>query len=339
MKNRLIITEDEKRRILGLHKSLMVEQPVSNPEEYDRRINYSCVLNHPNMSTQTPTGGETEYILGNLKFKLNGTYYVDDNPSNLLTYSCKNNTIVTQGHGSIKSTQNFLKPNYDCVKNHRYMSTQTRTGGETEYIWGNLKFKLNGTYYNEKDPNKLYGYFCNPNNIENIITDKHGDIKADSQPSKDTIVTDFDRAWDYKKTDNNDVYVKKKNTEKWYKVTDEDTKENILSVVFKVKLPCTFPKEACPSFDGGVWLDDKNTDKDMDLDKQLKFCSKNYCALKWIQASLNFFIREKDTTGHKKLKDEKQIEVDGKFGTDTQNLLYKLLGKNTASKNDIVKQY
>jgi hypothetical protein len=50
---------------------------------------------------------------------------------------------------------------------------------------------------------------------------------------------------------------------------------------------------------------------------------------------LNAIITDEGRKGHEKLKDQKPITVDGKFGNQTQNLVYKLLSKLTATPSEV----
>ena len=279
MKKRLIITEEEKSRILGLHKSLMMEQPLLDPEQYEKNMKFGCVVNHPYMTQQTKTGGKTEYIWGNLYFKLDGTYYVEGNPENLLTYSCDQNVVVTQNHGRIKPSMNQI---------------------------------------------------ITPNSEQGVANPE----QAKTEEKKENIVTNFDRKYNYKKEGDKYFYQLKSTPDKWIEATNPSTKSAIGVQVFKDKGACIFPKDPCPSYDGKEWEDSNNTEQDK-KEKNIGFCTTNYCSAKYVQDTLNAIITDEGRKGHEKLKGQKPITVDGKFGTQTQNLVYKLLSKLTATPSEV----
>jgi hypothetical protein len=157
-----------------------------------------------------------------------------------------------------------------------------------------------------------------------------GSPAADEQQKpKETIVKDFDRAWDYKKI-GDDVYVKRKNTEKWTKVGGE-TKSSILSQVFKDTKACVYPAgELCPNYIGFTDVEKEGTSN-----TKIGFCSKKYCTVKYIQSLLDTLI----AIEVEPLKGFSEIKIDGKFGKNTKNLVFALTGNVTATPNEIKKKY
>ena len=161
---KLIITEDEKRRILGLHKSLLREdtanpigQPYLDATQKLEVIQKACELN-PDVIIGPQT---TNAIVNKLK----------------------------KGEGKPSETT------YDCVTSNVYM-TKVEMGGnmKPEYEYGDLRFKLDGTYVDSKEPSVKYTYTCSVDSegkFTIISTLGHGDISKDQHWGKVKKTTKF----------------------------------------------------------------------------------------------------------------------------------------------------
>jgi hypothetical protein len=294
MKKRLLISEEEKNRILGLHKSKLInEQGDYQMDKKDKEIEQ--VLNSP--IVDTPIANPDEVV-------------VDP------------------------------KVKYSCVTEHPYISTQTPNNQATRYIWGNLFFTLDGKYFRGGNEGDKFNYFCEGKIIK---TEKDGNIKPSMNqsvtPDGVKVVTDFDKKYNYKKDGDMYYFQLKSKPESWNEAKGE-AKIAIGYQVFKDKSVCKFPAgDACPNYNGEKWNENPEKDK-VDFDKtQIGFCSTKYCSVKYIQDTINAIIKDADRKGHEKLKGLKLLVKDGQFGSQTQNYLYKLLGKVSATTQEVESEW
>lgn len=147
---RFIISEDEKRRILGLHKSLINEQ---------------------DSGTSTPLDATQKLEAIQKAFDLNPDVVVGPKTTEAIISKLSKNVI------------NPEETTYNCVISHPYM-TKVEMGRnmKPEYEYGDLRFKLDGTYIDSKQPQKRFNYICaedNDGNYTIIMTNGHGNINKE----------------------------------------------------------------------------------------------------------------------------------------------------------------
>jgi hypothetical protein len=388
MKKRLIITEEEKSRILGLHKSLMMEQPVSDPKEYERNIEFNKPIN-------TKLGGVTNFSNLSGKSNQSSTTQKKRNPKVVIqtpiitiegTYEGKMKTYF----GELEVT-NFEKYDYkvtadDFVNYTVGLNFPQETiipAGKTvnipismtinpelnklgakpsqrsifTFMERDKKVELSGILKFKESEDSSYQEFYFTINFTNVVmnpvdgTSGSGVKTSDSgsqgvtnpeqaktEEKKENIVTNFDRKYNYKKEGDKYFYQLKSAPDKWIEATNPSAKSAIGVQVFKDKGACIFPKDPCPGYDGKEWENSSNTEQDK-KEKNIGFCTTNYCSAKYVQDTLNAIITDEGRKGHEKLKGQKTVTVDGKFGTQTQNLVYKLLSKLTTTPQEVVNMW
>lgn len=147
---RFIISEDEKRRILGLHKSLLNEQ---------------------DSGTSTPLDATQKLEAIQKAFQLNPDVVIGP----------KTTEAIISKIG--KSASKPEETTYNCVTSHPYM-TKVEMGRnmKPEYEYGDLRFRLDGTYSDSKQPSKKFSYICAEDadgNYTIIMTNDHKQISKD----------------------------------------------------------------------------------------------------------------------------------------------------------------
>jgi len=156
---RLLITEEERNRILSLHKKTIVEQDTKTlPKEIDVNEKFKQI---------------------EIALQLQPDLLVD-----LVT----KDALVKQLN-TIKKTES--ERNFECVSKQVFMTKITSAKGmDTEYQWSNLRFKLDGTYYDINNPKDVKSYFCKADSEGKntiISTTEHSDILKDEYPKERKI--------------------------------------------------------------------------------------------------------------------------------------------------------
>jgi|688.fasta_scaffold09795_5 hypothetical protein len=153
---RLLITEEEKNRILSLHKKTIVEQDTKTPpKEIDVNEKFKQI---------------------EIALQLQPDLLVD-----LVT----KDALVKQLN-TIRKTEG--ERNFECVSKQFYITKITSAKGmDTEYQWSNLRFKLDGTYYDVNNPKDIKSYYCKADSEGKntiISTTEHNDILKDEYPKE-----------------------------------------------------------------------------------------------------------------------------------------------------------
>jgi peptidoglycan hydrolase-like protein with peptidoglycan-binding domain len=145
MKNLFLITEEEKRRILGLHESAnkrqYLNEQITIPKYNKTEVlkgswaSYPCVVNHPNAKPVYVQRGEFnwDFKIGDFTYLSNGKKIGKDNVQT--TYTCKDaefkiSRVVPTTTDQLAKGQGFLKLNdkNDLVKR---VQNQLITAGES----------------------------------------------------------------------------------------------------------------------------------------------------------------------------------------------------------------